>query len=72
MPSGRLAVVTVTSAGSTAIDTAAVALSDGVQLSTACTVKFDVPYAVGVPLITPVALSMDNPAGSVPPLMLHA
>src|SRR3989304_8833240 len=34
--------------------------------SVTCTVKFDVPAVVGVPLITPVAVLRASPVGSVP------
>ena len=37
------------------------------ELSRTCTVKLEVPGAVGVPLIAPLADS-DTPAGSEPPL----
>ena len=35
------------------------------------TVKFEVPAAVGVPLISPVAAFRLNPAGSAPAVMAH-
>ena len=37
----------------------------------AVTVKLDVPTAVGVPDITPVAALSDNPLGNVPTLIDH-
>ena len=39
--------------------------------SVTCTVKLDVPAAVGVPEITPAVLTV-RPAGSVPLARLHA
>jgi hypothetical protein len=52
------------------IDAAAVATA--FVASATCTVKFDVPCAVGVPEITPVVGEIERPAGSVPEAMLHA
>jgi hypothetical protein len=52
------------------IDAAAVAIA--FVLSSTCTVKFDVPCAVGVPEITPVVGDIVKPAGREPEAMLHA
>ena len=43
----------------------------GVSESMTCTVKDDVPVAVGVPVIAPVELLIENPAGKLAELMLH-
>jgi hypothetical protein len=43
----------------------------GDELSATATVKLPVPAVVGVPLMTPVAGSMDRPAGREPELMDH-
>src|SRR3972149_5178524 len=40
-------------------------------LSVTCTVKLLVPAAVGVPLIAPVELLRESPAGSVPTVILQ-
>ena len=50
---------------------ATAALAVEPTLSFTCTVKFEVPCAVGVPEITPVAGEMESPAGSEPAVMLH-
>jgi hypothetical protein len=46
------------------------AVVEAAALSVTRTVKFDVPAAVGVPEIVPVAESV-NPAGSVPAETFH-
>ena len=43
----------------------------GISESVTIMVKFDVPVAVGVPLIAPVAAFNVNPAGKVPLKMDH-
>ena len=48
------------------MDSACVSVCGGLSLSVTCTVKLDVPAAVGIPLITPVDALMDNPTGSAP------
>jgi len=48
------------------IDSAAVFDTAGTSESVTCTVKLDVPTAFGVPLITPVDVFSDNPAGKLP------
>ena len=40
-------------------------------VSCTCTVKFDVPAALGVPLIAPVDAFNVRPAGRVPTVTLH-
>jgi predicted ribosome-associated RNA-binding protein Tma20 len=64
---GREDVVTDRAAVTTTVS-GAVALAP--ELSATCAVKFDVPAADGVPLITPAELS-DSPVGSVPALTVH-
>ena len=54
------------------MESAFVAVFAGVQESVARTVKLDVPYAVGVPLTTPVAALSERPAGRLPALSDHA
>jgi len=54
----------------TVIDAAAVATA--FVASSTCTVKLDVPCAVGVPEMTPVVGEIESPDGSVPATMLHA
>ncbi len=61
---GRLAVVTVKSAGM-AMDRAFVALSAGAWASVTRTVKLEVPEVVGVPEITPPEVK-DSPEGRLP------
>lgn len=51
------------------IETAAVATAP--RLSFTWTVKFDVPFAVGIPEINPVPGEMLRPAGKLPAEMLH-
>jgi hypothetical protein len=51
---------------STVIDSAWSSVSAGVCESVARTVKFEVPDAVGVPLIVPLDEPSDNPAGRLP------
>src|SRR5437764_938706 len=63
VPLGSDAVVTVNGAGEIVMLSALVAVA--LELSFTWTVKFDVPAAVGVPLIVPSAAS-DRPAGSEP------
>jgi hypothetical protein len=53
------------------IDSAWLAVCCGLLKSAACTVKLKVPAAVGVPEITPVDGSSDNPPGSDPELTDH-
>jgi hypothetical protein len=52
------------------MERALLAVSAGVWESVTRTVKFDVPYAVGVPLITPPELK-ESPAGNEPALSDH-
>jgi hypothetical protein len=54
----------------TVIDAAAVAIA--FVASCTCTVKFEVPCAVGIPEMTPVVGEIERPAGNVPAAMLHA
>ena len=54
----------------TVIEAGAVAVA--FVLSCTWTVKFDVPGAVGVPEMTPVADEIESPAGRAPDAMLHA
>ena len=63
--------VTVTPVGATTKTKDALAVSAGLELSLAWTVKSLVPEAVGVPLIAPVEASRLNPAGRLPPLIDH-
>jgi S1-C subfamily serine protease len=51
------------------METAAVAMA--LRLSFTWTVKFEVPFAVGIPEISPVLGEMLRPAGSVPAETLH-
>ena len=59
-------VVMVSAGGSMVIDSACVSVCGGLSLSVTCTVKLEVPAAVGVPLIWPVEALIDSPEGSVP------
>ena len=63
--------VIVNRAGATAIDIAADFVCVGLPLSLTVTVKLDVPVAVGVPEITPVAAARVTPAGRLPELIDH-
>lgn len=49
----------------------AVAEPFGLEESVTFTVKFEVPDAVGVPVIAPVLVFTLRPAGRLPVLMLH-
>ena len=49
----------------------AVAVAGGVSESATCTVKFDVPAVVGVPVMAPVLAFNCKPDGKVPLVMLH-
>ena len=51
------------------METAAVAVAP--TLSVSLTVKFEVPFTVGIPAITPVLGEMVSPGGSAPALMLQ-
>jgi hypothetical protein len=51
--------------GEIVMDRFAVAFSTGLLESVTCTVKWDVPVLVGVPEITPLALS-ERPLGNEP------
>ena len=65
VPFGSVVVVIFGGAGMTmVIDNACV--SDCDKLSVTCTVKLNVPAAVGVPEIPPVEESKFNPGGIVP------
>ena len=54
------------SATATVIDDSSFAVMVGVLESAAVTVKFDVPPAVGDPVMSPLPLSSESPAGSDP------
>ena len=69
LPSASVVVVTRRSTG-TVIDSAWSSVSAGVWESVARTVKFDVPEAVGVPLMIPPLLKV-NPDGRAPPTVDH-
>jgi hypothetical protein len=64
-------VVVIASWASMAMLRAAVAVALGVAESWTWTVKLDVPVAVGVPEMTPVAVFKVKPAGSAPEMMLQ-
>jgi hypothetical protein len=69
--SGEVVVIANAGTGFTIIERAFVAvLAVGVAASVTVTVKFEVAAVVGVPEITPAALSA-NPAGSVPVVTAH-
>ncbi len=68
MSAGRLDVVIV-SPETIAIDSAFVAVAPGVSVTRA--VKFDVPAAVGVPVIAPVDVLRESPAGRLPEEIHH-
>jgi hypothetical protein len=72
VPAGNAAVVMRSLAGLTTMESAFVTVFAGAQESITLTVKFDVPYAVGVPEITPVPAAIDRPAGRLPELIDHA
>ena len=71
-PAARLVDVTVSEldAALTVIDSCADAVCAGDALSFTVTVKVDVPFAVGVPEITP-PLDSDRPAGKLPDASDH-
>ena len=54
------------------MESAFVAVLEGLHESVTWTVKADVPYAVGVPLTAPVDALRDRPAGQDPALNDHA
>ena len=64
----RLVVVT-DRAGLIVIESAFVAVAP--TLSVTVVVKLDVPEAVGVPVMAPVAATSDNPAGRLPEEIDH-
>ena len=64
-------IVNVLGAALTAIDSLAEAVCVGDALSVTVTVKFAVPFAVGVPEITP-PLDSESPAGKLPDAIDHA
>ena len=49
----------------------ALAVAGGVSESATCTVKFEVPTVVGVPVIAPVLAFKCKPSGNVPLMMLQ-
>ena len=53
------------------IEVAADFVCAGLPLSATVIVKFEVPVALGVPEITPVASARVNPAGKLPELIDH-
>jgi hypothetical protein len=55
----------------TTIEVAADFVCAGLPLSLTVTVKFEVPLAVGVPEITPLAEASVSPAGKLPALIDH-
>ena len=59
------------SAAVTTSDNVAVAVAGGFSGSATCTVKVEVPTAVGVPVIAPVAGASVNPGGRLPEVMLQ-
>ena len=63
---GRRAVVVVTQPGAMVMVWGCVAVRLGSVASTTCTVKSNVPAAVGVPVITPVSAAIVRPGGRVP------
>ena len=66
MPDGREVVVTEKPGGETVIDRLAEAVLAGLLESVACTVKLEVPEALGVPVIAPLEALRLSPAGSDP------
>ena len=69
VPPGRLPVVMLIAGGLTAMLSGAVVVAP--EVSRTLTVKLLVPAEVGVPLITPAALS-ESPAGKESALIDHA
>ena len=67
----RELVVIARPAGAIVIESALVFEIAGDSESVTCTVKFEVPVAVGVPLMTPVEASSASPAGSEPTEIDH-
>ena len=47
------------------------AVAGGPSASATCTVKFDTPAPLAVPLIAPVLVFNCKPGGNVPATMLH-
>jgi N-acetylglucosamine-6-phosphate deacetylase len=70
-PAGNDVVVIVNGGTAITMLRALVAVKAGVLASATCTVKFEVPAAVGVPEIAPVELASVSPAGNVPAVTLH-
>jgi hypothetical protein len=70
-PGGIAALITNPLSGFTLIERAACAISGGVEASETCPVKLNWPVAVGVPLIPPLVLDNDNPAGNAPDITLN-
>jgi hypothetical protein len=68
MPPGREVVVTEKPGGDTVIDRLAEAVLAGLLESVTVTVKFEVPEAVGVPVIAPLEASRLSRAGREPPV----
>ena len=66
MPPGREVVLTESGAEETVIDRLAEAVLAGLLESVTCTVKLEVPAAVGVPVMAPVEALRLSPAGSEP------
>ena len=65
-PEGRAEAVKVSGAATTTIDIDADAVCLGEPLSFTVAVKLNVPLAVGVPEMTPVAAEIERPAGRLP------
>jgi hypothetical protein len=66
VPPGREVVVTESGAEETVIDKLAEAVFTGLLESVTCTVKLEVPVAVGVPVMAPLEALRLSPPGSEP------
>jgi len=72
VPFGRLVSVKLNGPGGLIVRLSGpLVLSCGLELSTTLTVRFEIPAAVGVPLIVQPFPVKVRPAGSVPPVMLQ-
>ena len=71
VPEGSVDVVIASAVPPITIEVAADFVCTGLPLSVTVTVKFDVPLAVGVPEITPVAGARVKPVGKAPAVIDH-
>jgi hypothetical protein len=71
VPAASVEEATASVFAATTIEVAADFVCAGLPLSLTVTVKFEVPFVVGVPEITPLEAASVSPAGKLPALIDH-